>query len=311
MHWRCDRAQGIGQGKGPHLDPGTSSSYKQYIKNLVATGELRNLILMPTPNHGKMHNSAQSVRDAEKLSKETGGRIKTLCGADYLNRWMHKKRSVSKGQLSKRIKKLERQLAGGSCIGIGEFAIRHFEKWDGQLTGPIVPITSNGLQAVFALAESQSVVMDIHSEPMERNGKSWEKEWFSELSDIIDSYPGLTIILSHTGMTSVENVRKLINAYPKVLFNIKLVANPKKWSNLEPVNTKKLKKGLYEDWARLFEEHPERFMLGSDYKFGRKHHGKATDYDKLLDSYRKVLGSLHPDVAEQIAYKNAIRIFKF
>ena len=60
-----------------HLDPGTSSSYKQYIKNLVATGELRNLILMPTPNHGKMHNSAQSVRDAEKLSKETDGKIKT------------------------------------------------------------------------------------------------------------------------------------------------------------------------------------------------------------------------------------------
>jgi len=64
----------------------------------------------------------------------------------------------------------------------------------------------------------------------------------------------------------------------------------------------------------LFEEMPERFMLGTDEKFGRLrggvHAAKGQKYEKSLQRMRKILGSLRPEAAELIAYKNAERIFK-
>ena len=71
---------------------------------------------------------------------------------------------------------------------------------------------------------------------------------------------------------------------------------------------------LYNDWAMFFEEMPERFMLGTDEKFGRLRGGvhavKGQKYEKSLQRMRKILGSLKPEAAELIAYKNAERIFK-
>ena len=55
------------------------------------------------------------------------------------------------------------------------------------------------------------------------------------------------------------------------------------------------------------EEMPERFMVGSDMKFGR---APTQEYDARIKTIRKILGSINPDAAELIAYKNAERIFK-
>ena len=66
---------------------------------------------------------------------------------------------------------------------------------------------------------------------------------------------------------------------------------------------------VYEDWAKLFEEFPTRFLIGTDAKFGRE--GWPIDkYVKRIASMRKILGSLPTDVAQRIAYQNAQELLK-
>jgi hypothetical protein len=96
------------------------------------------------------------------------------------------------------------------------------------------------------------------------------------------------------------------------MMNFKPITNHNKWRNLESITNSKGR--LYNDWATLFEEMPERFMLGTDEKFGRLRRGvhvaKGQKYEKSIKRMRKILGSLGPEAAELIAYKNAERIFK-
>ena len=59
---------------------------------------------------------------------------------------------------------------------------------------------------------------------------------------------------------------------------------------------------------------PERFMVGTDEKFGRLRRGveaaEGKKYYRHIRRMRKILGSLSPEAAELIAYKNAKKIFR-
>ena len=301
-----------------HLDPSTDMKYIEEMTSLITQEVVSGIFLMPTPNHGLRSNSGKSSEHTAYLFERTNGAIKGLCGADYLNVWLGRSgEKVSEQELKQRLQRLTHQLNENWCFGVGEIAIRHFVKWNGQHK-LIVPFESNGLQALLKLAESNVKPVDLHVEPMERNGKSSEREWFSEIDMLFSRYPDLNVIISHTAMTRAENVQKLIEKYPNVFFNIKIINRHENWNNLEPVNANKTRgREIYENWAQLFEKYPERFFVGTDFKFGRntKKSGGKNDqvnkYVKMIKRYRKFLGSIDPEAAEMIAYKNVYKFFAF
>jgi hypothetical protein len=91
------------------------------------------------------------------------------------------------------------------------------------------------------------------------------------------------------------------------MIDIKLVRKHHKWRYLEPIAD--TDGNIYEDWAKLFEEFPTRFIVGTDAKFGRQ--GWAIEkYVKRVAYVRKMLGTLRPDVARRIAYENAQGLFR-
>ncbi len=96
------------------------------------------------------------------------------------------------------------------------------------------------------------------------------------------------------------------------MMNFKPIKKHNKWRNLEPITNPKGR--LYNDWAELFEEMPERFMVGTDEKFGRLRRGvpaaKGKKYNNHIKRIRKILGSLSPEAAELIAHENAKKIFR-
>lgn len=64
--------------------------------------------------------------------------------------------------------------------------------------------------------------------------------------------------------------------------------------------------GLRSTWKTLIEAYPDRIMLGSDTCCGWDAY-----YDEAITEIRtNLLPGLRPDVIEQIAYKNALRVFK-
>jgi len=298
-----------------HLDLGSSKAYRDDILAVVSQGILDGLVLMPTPNHGRMDAGGGSVKQMADLAVQSGGAISTLCSANDWNTWMGRQLSVSDAGLEKRKTKLAAQLDSVTCRGIGEIATRHFEKWSGQAV-LTVDFRSRALHALFAMAQDHKVPIDLHVEPMNR-GNSHEQSVFAELDEIFNRYPDITVILAHTAMTSAANVERLIVRYPRLYFSIKVVGRPKHWHNLEPVNFSKKKKAwLYEDWAQLLERYPERFFIGSDYKFARKMKKSPGDsmsvkkYTRYIKRYRRLLGSLEPQAARQIAWDTPRKLFK-
>ena len=297
-----------------HLDLGSSKAYRDDMLAVVSQGILDGLVLMPTPNHGRLDGGTGSVKQMADLAAQSGGAIKTLCGSNDWNIWMGQQLSVSDSGLEKRRGELEARIASGACSGIGEIATRHFEKWSGQAV-LTVDFRSRALHALFAMAQDHKVPIDLHVEPMDR-GNSHEQAVFAELDEIFNRYPDITVILAHTAMTSAANVERLIVRYPRLYFSIKVVGRPKHWHNLEPVNFSKKKKAwFYEDWAQLLERYPGRFFIGSDYKFARKlknspgGNKSVKKYTKYIKRYRRLLGSLEPQAARQIAWDTPRKLF--
>lgn len=52
------------------------------------------------------------------------------------------------------------------------------------------------------------------------------------------------------------------------MMSIKLEPRHQYWGHLGPVVNSNGE--IYEDWVQLFEEMPERFMVGTDFHFGRR-----------------------------------------
>ena len=61
-----------------------------------------------------------------------------------------------------------------------------------------------------------------------------------------------------------------------------------------------------EEWKRLFEQYPERFLLGSDTWVNER----WDSYGSIMADYRAWLAQLPPGVAESIAFRNAEQLFK-
>ena len=65
---------------------------------------------------------------------------------------------------------------------------------------------------------------------------------------------------------------------------------------------------LFPDIKALYEEFPNRFMLGMDVAHAS---GNAlNNYSRRVNRFRDLLGQLKPETAKKFAETNAIRVFK-
>jgi hypothetical protein len=88
------------------------------------------------------------------------------------------------------------------------------------------------------------------------------------------------------------------------MMNLKVVRPGRKlrWEHLGPIANGEGK--LFEDWALLMEEMSERFMIGSDARFGASQY-QGRKYRKKIKRLRRILGGLDNRAAQRIAYENA------
>jgi hypothetical protein len=104
------------------------------------------------------------------------------------------------------------------------------------------------------------------------------------------------IIWAHTGFsTKPTQIKELFERYPSL------------WGELS------YRGGITEgggklsaEWKELFGRYPDRFLLGSDTWINERWYG----YDNIMREYRGWLAQLPKEQAEQIAYKNAERLFR-
>ena len=265
-------------------------------------------VFMPTPNEGRNKNHEKGADQRKMLLAKNKDRVRLFAGANYIDYPIHRANQggYSHADFEKILAHLATDLKDEEYLGFGELVLFHFEKRKGQHVLMVPPGFTPLLEVVNLIAENNTWI-DLHAEPVDPGGVSYEDDIFGGIELLHRRNPDLKLILAHTAMTNPANARSLLNAYPKIMMSIKIRKKHEKWKNLEPlVNTEG---EIYEDWAQIFEEMPERFIIGTDAKFERKEF-KAANYLNKIKDIRYLLGSIDPDAARLIAYENASAMFR-
>lgn len=166
---------------------------------------------------------------------------------------------------------LEDRLAQYPHEGIGEFHIRSIDPDDEDL-----------LRAVTQMAKVRDIPIHVHSsaEPVEL---------------LYRLEPSLTVIWAHVGMTDGPDIAmKMFDKYPTLYADTSYREN-----DILVGGT------LNTDWAKVIRKHHDRLLIGSDTWVN----SQWDVYDAIIDVNRKWLSLLPKEQAENIAYKNAERLF--
>lgn len=156
--------------------------------------------------------------------------------------------------------------------GIGEFHLHRVDPDDEPL-----------LRKIAELAKARNIYVHVHS------GKDPVELLYS-------LEPELTIIWAHAGMTeSADTVEDMMATYETLHADTSF----REGDILTPQDT------IDPAWRRVLERFPERFMIGSDTWVN----AQWDSYEQIIAKNRKWLGQFSRPIAEQIAYKNAERLF--
>ena len=269
---------------------------------------VEHVIFMPTPNDGIRPNQELGVIKRKMIKDLAKKRVMIFCGSNYITTWQNSAfhTGYREEALQAILTQLSKDIDRGEYAGVGEIGTYHFDKgFKRQHVLKYPPNFEPFLQIVDLIAK-KGMWLDLHAEPVDPKGKSYEKEVFGGLELLFRRNPDLKLLYSHTAMSNAKNVRRILQTYPNVMMSIKIETRHDRWRNLEPVvNTEG---NVYEDWAQLFEEMPERFMIGADFHFGRKG-VKLKKYKKRIKGFRQMLATLNSQAAQFIAFENAERIF--
>lgn len=166
---------------------------------------------------------------------------------------------------------VEQEFARGGYVGIGEF----------HLSGR--QADTAWVKRVVDFAVAHDLYLHAHADD-------------EALEILFRHNPKARIIWAHTGFgTAPEKVEAYLKRYPAL------------WGELSyRYGITGIGGRLSDDWRRLFERYPERFLIGSDTWINER----WASYGEIMAGYRAWLAQLPREVAESIAWRNAERLFR-
>jgi Tat protein secretion system quality control protein TatD with DNase activity len=110
------------------------------------------------------------------------------------------------------------------------------------------------------------------------------------------------VVLAHAGSAAPADLEKLLGRNGNLMVDLSglhFERTPRLASERGPLDAR---------WKALIEKMPERFLMGLDVWAPRTF--ESVRLDRLLRWTRRVLGQLTPEVAERVAWKNAVTLFR-
>lgn len=164
---------------------------------------------------------------------------------------------------------VEERLAQGGYRGIGEL---HLNVDEAALPVP---------RALATLAARDDLFLHAHSDAQ-------------AVEQLVRRYPDVKVLWAHAGMSArAATVGRLVEAYPTLWVELALRTDVAPGGRLDPA------------WEDLFLRYPDRFTIGSDTWIPSRWAALPGNMAEIQVWLRQ----LPRDVAEQIAYRNAERLF--
>jgi len=225
---------------------------------------------------------------------------------------------------------VEQVVAGcdsGSYKFIGELQCVHADKHKGEwgnettLRGErwINPLATN-FRALMDQLDGKNVPVMLHWEFYD-----WERD-HRRFFELFRLYPHINFIIPHGGFGRAEYNNEILTRFDNVYITLSkkdLIHIGRYWftwrgvwpnANGPTSKAKQSKLGyavvnpngkINYQWLHIMLKWPDRLLFATDcHKRWRWQH-----YDLIIDTWREILGQLPEDVAEQIAYKNAQKLF--
>jgi hypothetical protein len=207
------------------------------------------------------------------------------------------------------LRQAEKKLQSGHYFGLGEFILRHYAYTNfGTQGGDDVdlPVNSYLMHRIAEAGVKYSVPVLFHLEA--------EPDKATAMAQLLETKRGTKFIWAHScGRSSAQQIREFLTRYPNLMCDLGGMTATRQggYGNYWPKQTPwihLIEDGsgkLFPEVKALFEEFPDRFLLGTDAA-----HTPAMDfYVERIIRFRKLLSQLRPVTAENLAYGNAQRLF--
>ena len=242
---------------------------------------------------------------ALKLAETYPGRFYPLVGMQRPLLTGAHKWTTPDADIESLIRQTESKLASGKFFGIGEFIVRHWAYSPGRHAEQENPIYSELMRRFSVLAAKYDVPMVIHMEGY--------PTLVDDFSRLITENPGTRYVWAHNcGRSKAAVIGNLLSRFPNLFCDLGGMTAEVKgygtgWPRKEEFTALIEQYGvLFPEMKSLYEEFPNRFMLGMDVA----HAPAMRIYEGRVRRSRELLQQLSPETRAMIAEQNAIRIYK-
>jgi len=183
---------------------------------------------------------------------------------------------------------LEQALTRVKAHAIGEIHLRQASrKIDRDPTAP-------AFKRILETATKHGLAVVVHDELNDRATAA--------LGEALSGHPKTTIVLAHAGEAAPAKLEPLLARHSNLIVDLSgmhFQRTPALASETGPLDP---------GWKVLIEKMPDRFVMGIDVWAPKLF--EPAMLDRLMKWTRRILGELSPAVAEQVAYKNAVRLYR-
>ena len=184
--------------------------------------------------------------------------------------------------------RLEAALTNVKAHAIGEVHLRQVSrKIDRDPTAP-------AFTRVLETAARHGLPVIVHDELNDRAAAA--------LGEALAGHPKTVLVLAHAGEAPPAKLEPLLARHPNLVIDLSgmhFQRTPALASETGPLDP---------SWKALIEKMPDRFVMGIDVWAPKLF--EPAMLDRLMKWTRRILGELSPAAAEQVAYKNAARLYR-